>query len=261
MDDSGAGYSVNEAAAILAIAPATLRFWEQTFRDELAVPRDDRGEIRFSDKHIDAISRIQRLVLEDGVSLDDAKHAMRSAPKAESTKSPAEEPDESNDAAPTPPTRAPEPSAPGVVETQLTSHPHQAKLDAVVAGLADTLQEMARLIGKLQADILKYGDELARVNEEIRYIVEENSALQGLVARLVERVDELGASSTNAVVANGGPVQTPHRELPHSEGSKDEGRVLASSALQGPQPQIRAWRPEDLGPIAARSDYAGAYLN
>lgn len=69
------GYTLATAAHKLQIHPSTLRFWEESFRKELAVPRNWRGDLIFSDKHLEIIKRIHRMVLGEGRSLAEARHA------------------------------------------------------------------------------------------------------------------------------------------------------------------------------------------
>jgi len=244
------GYTEDEAASLLSIAPATLRFWVETFRDELDIPKDDRGGARFTEKHIEAIRRIQRLVLEDGVSLDDARASVWTAassmlesdlqPESQAGLQPGTRPELEPKLRPG---LQPQHGAPS-----LDANVKRDEMPLVVAQLEKTLAEVARLLDKMQQELIQYGGELAKVTDDIRYIAEENRALQELVARLVDRVDELAAPAPKATDEDIGPHPPP-------------GRILVSSALLMQHPHIGVWRPEDLGRPAIRPSYAALSLN
>lgn len=121
----------------------------------------------------------------------------------------------------------------------------------VAAELTEALHELGRLLARLQQEVKQHSSELHRVNVDVRYIVEENSALQQLVARLVERVDELGApaSEQERELEYGTPFK--RAENPRSMGRDPHpGRVLSSSARPIAEPRIHPWRPGSLsGPV------------
>jgi len=131
----------------------------------------------------------------------------------------------------------------------------QSNLRELVEGLVQTVNEMARLLTKLQEDILRHGEELDRSREEIRYIVEENAALQELVARLVERIDALEAPA--APSAPGRRAPEPHESIEQAS----HGRILLSSACADPSASILSWQPEDLGSTDARLQIAGLRIS
>lgn len=73
-------YSLQSAAKRLHIHPATLRFWEECFHEELATAKDDDGEPMFSNDDLQSIRQIERIVLGEGRTVEEARTAVFSKP-------------------------------------------------------------------------------------------------------------------------------------------------------------------------------------
>lgn len=70
-------YSLDESASVLSIHPSTLLFWEEAFREELKIPRDPRGKLRFEERHLRAFVGIHRRILIEKRSLEETRLWLR----------------------------------------------------------------------------------------------------------------------------------------------------------------------------------------
>jgi DNA-binding transcriptional MerR regulator len=66
-------YSIGQVHAITGIPKPTLRFWEKEFSSYLQPHRTPGNQRRYDESTIDKISRISKLVHEEGYTLDGAR--------------------------------------------------------------------------------------------------------------------------------------------------------------------------------------------
>lgn len=65
-------YSFKEISSITNVKPYVLRFWETEF-DEINPTANELGEKYYSEKDVQAIERVKKLLFEDKLSIPDAK--------------------------------------------------------------------------------------------------------------------------------------------------------------------------------------------
>ncbi|MCM8821518.1 MAG: MerR family transcriptional regulator [Candidatus Omnitrophica bacterium] len=78
MSENPRYYSIKEVAKITGIAPHILRYWETQF-SFLRIQRDHSGRRIYSEKDMDRIKHIQKLLYEDGYKIHGVKKKIRGA--------------------------------------------------------------------------------------------------------------------------------------------------------------------------------------
>lgn len=70
-------YSIREVAAMLAINPSMIRFWEKEF-SQLKPHKLGNGERRFTENDIALLKQIQHLLKDKGYTIEGARKALKS---------------------------------------------------------------------------------------------------------------------------------------------------------------------------------------
>lgn len=69
-------YSISQVNALTAVPKSTIRFWEKEFIDFLTPLRTDGNQRRYNRKTVDVIENINRLVNQEGYTLDGARRQL-----------------------------------------------------------------------------------------------------------------------------------------------------------------------------------------
>ncbi|MCM8815776.1 MAG: MerR family transcriptional regulator [Candidatus Omnitrophica bacterium] len=76
MNENARYYSIKEVSKITGIAPHILRYWETQF-SFLKIQRDHSGRRIYSEKDMDKIKQIQKLLYDEGYTIQGAKKKFR----------------------------------------------------------------------------------------------------------------------------------------------------------------------------------------
>lgn len=69
-------YSIGEVAAMFGVSNSLLRYWETEF-ETIRPTKNKRGDRRYSDKDIEAISRVYVLVKSMGYTIEGARNEIK----------------------------------------------------------------------------------------------------------------------------------------------------------------------------------------
>ncbi len=72
-------YSIKEVSQILDISESNLRFWEKEF-PEIAPKKSSKGFRQYTEKNIEQLKLIKRLVKENGMTLKGARQKIKENP-------------------------------------------------------------------------------------------------------------------------------------------------------------------------------------
>ncbi len=89
----GKTYRIGKAAEILGLNPSVLRYWESEF-PQIKPIRTPRGQRLYSEKTMDVVKRIQKLLHEDGLTIEGAKKRLELDKRAEDKANPEAKVDE-----------------------------------------------------------------------------------------------------------------------------------------------------------------------
>ena len=76
MDDEKIYYSIGDVATKLNLAPSLIRFWEKEF-PQLKPRKTNNGTRKYSNDDIALLRKIQRLVKEEGFTLEGARARLK----------------------------------------------------------------------------------------------------------------------------------------------------------------------------------------
>lgn len=170
--------SLATAARRLNINAAAVRFWAETFEPDLLFPRDAHGNILFSPKHLTAIADVHRLVTHEGLSIAESRRLVHRRLR-----------DEANHTAQ---------STNGNISTQIRSvrsakvRPQRAQ---VPSGKNKTTKPTSELVDHRRVEMLEkkvtaMSSMIQEMAHNVEYLLEENRALQQLIARLIEHIEK-----------------------------------------------------------------------
>ncbi len=83
-------YTIGEVAEILSTSTSQLRYWSGEF--SLNVRKNRKGDRLFQKVDLDKLTTIQRLLKEEGFTIDGAKKKLKSKTKLDQISDPVEEP-------------------------------------------------------------------------------------------------------------------------------------------------------------------------
>jgi DNA-binding transcriptional MerR regulator len=69
----GKTYKIGQAAKLLDVKPFVLRFWESEFKDVLVPVRTPAGQRAYSERNVDTVREIKRLLYDEGLTIEGAK--------------------------------------------------------------------------------------------------------------------------------------------------------------------------------------------
>ena len=73
MKDNGRLLRIGEVADSMEVAIHTLRYWERMFKEELNPYRSRGGQRRYSERDVEKIREVKRLIKEEGYSIKGVK--------------------------------------------------------------------------------------------------------------------------------------------------------------------------------------------
>jgi len=213
-------YTLDEAASLLRLNPATLRYWEEALREELNIGRDSEGRLCFEESHLHALDQVRLWVLREKRSLEEVRRLLTEQRLLRRDRDELHAPGEPVDEARSVDRES---SAPGAGTDHGTADTSGSALQAGQArGMRDDHGE-----SPLERRV-------AELVDTVGYLVEENQALQELVGRLIHFVESLGegvaASKTSTAT---GPRTDNGDEASRNGGPSHDKRHVNGKALDG----------------------------
>jgi DNA-binding transcriptional MerR regulator len=142
-------YKIGEACKALGIQPYVLRYWETEF-PALTPSKSRSGQRVYSEKELEIIRRIKELLYEEGYTIAGAKKKLEGEMAAGTLGEAKEEASEEIRAAPSPPpVPRRKPPAPSVPEQRALDMGDGERLQRLVSGIEEALQEARELLALL----------------------------------------------------------------------------------------------------------------
>ena len=142
-------YKIGEACKALGIQPYVLRYWETEF-PALTPSKSRSGQRVYSEKELEIIRRIKELLYEEGYTIAGAKKKLEGE-LAAGTLGEAKEaaPEEIRAVASPPPVPRRKPPAPSVPEQRALDIGDGERLQRLLSGIEEALQEARELLALL----------------------------------------------------------------------------------------------------------------
>ena len=83
MKKDGKLLRIGDVARITRMSIHTLRYWEKMFREVLSPCRSEGGQRRYSEREIEKILEVKRLLKEEGYSINGAKKVLENSKREE----------------------------------------------------------------------------------------------------------------------------------------------------------------------------------
>jgi DNA-binding transcriptional MerR regulator len=81
-------YSISQVNALTGVPKSTIRFWEKEFSDFLNPLRSEGNQRRYDKETVETIQTIDRLVNDEGYTLEGARRKLKPVETAKATESP-----------------------------------------------------------------------------------------------------------------------------------------------------------------------------
>lgn len=213
-------YTLDDAASVLGLSRPTLLFWEEALRTELNVTRDHEGKLQFEDHHVRAIAEVRRWVVDEKLSLQEARQRLAGALAASMHPLEGAAGDLQQRQ---PPEQERGPSGDGPRDPSVKQR-HAADVAPQAGEPRDAL-----------------GDRVAELIETVGYLVDENRALQELIGRLIQFVEELGQRDAASPAASSNSLSDGDTDAARDEPAVPAPGPTASCDLSGtPEPSDRS---------------------